>query len=184
MARMWRSEVIWLGVAFVSFIAWMVPSAWLVTGVIDFAWSGFNERLSGDIGSRALIVSCGWVILVAVAFRASCATTIGALKFFGFMWLVVLAGASLIALESWATRFEYFQKEFVAIATTGLALLSEVLLSVFIVKKLFNICFVDGKVIGYLRALTLGFTGLAATKLALFILMPGAHIRVSPPLLG
>lgn len=176
-----RSKLVWLGAVFVSFIAWLEPAAWLANAVRDFAWLDFTGRLSGSIGSHALLLGCCWTLLAGWVLWANYARPISILKYLGLVGLVVLGGASLIAAESLAAREGCVLNGFVDAAMGFGALFLEVLLSVFIGKKLFKSCFAEGQFLGYLRVLATGFTGLVAIKLGLFILMPGTHIRLSQP---
>ena len=179
-----RSRLIWAGAVFVSFIAWFEPAAWLANAVFDFAWQSFTERLSGSIGSHALLLAFCWTLLAGWVLWANYTSLVSILKYLGLVGLVVLGGASLMAIESLAARDGFVTNRFVYAAMPFGALLLEVLLSVLIGRRLFKMCFAEGQFLGYLRMLAIGFTGLMAVKLGLFILMPGTHIRLSQPLFG
>lgn len=179
-----RSKLIWAGAVFVSFIAWLEPSAWLANEVNDFAWMGFTEWLSGSIGSHALLLGCCWTLLGSWVLWANYTRPISILKYLGLVGLVVLGGGAVMAADSLAARYGFVTNRFVYAAMPLGVLFLELLLSVFIGKKLFKSCFVEGQFLGYLRVLAIGFTGLMAIKLGLFILIPGTYIRLSQPLFG
>lgn len=182
MERPLRSRLIWAGAVFVSFIAWLEPTAWLSDAIRDFAWLGFTERLSGSIGSHALLLGCCWTLLGGWVLWANYARAVSILKYLGLMGLVVLGGASLMAVESLAARDGFVPNAFVDVAMGLGVLFLEILLSVFIGRRLYKSCFAEGQFLGYLRVLAIGFTGLMTIKLGLFILLPGTHIRLSQPL--
>lgn len=180
--RLLRSRLAWLGVVLVSFIAWGEPAAWLANAVRDFAWLDFTERLSGSIGSHALLLGCCWTLLAGWVLWVNYANPSSILKYLGLVGLVALGGASLIAVESLAAREGFIPNGFVDAAMGLGALFLELLLSVLIGRRLFKSCFAEGQFLGYLRVIAIGFTGLMAIKLGLFFLMPGTHIRLSQPL--
>lgn len=179
-----RFRFVWLVAVFVSFVAWLEPTAWLSSLVADFAWRDFTGRLAGDVGSHALLLGMCWTLLAGLVLCRYYANPINILKYLGLIGLVVLGGSALITLASLAARDGFITNRFVYDVALFSPLFLELLLSVLAGKRLFKSCFVEGQLLGYLRVLATGFTGLIAIKLGLFILLPDTHIRLSQPLFG